>query len=113
MSRIIIAVIHNRDQQRLTHILPASRNLAERTGAALIEVFEQPTVRPHGFLFALYRRAMRWRVGRAWDRHRGIAHPPPIRSVADYLVQTLRRMNVGSRRASAVEMEVAAKHVRA
>ncbi len=113
MRRVVIAVIHNRDQRRLAHILPASRALAERTGAVLLEVFEQPAVRPHGFLFVLYRRAMRWKVGRAWDRYRGVARPPLVRQAMDYVIQTLGRMDVRSRRASAVEIEVAAKHVRA
>jgi hypothetical protein len=113
MSRISIAIIHNQDRQRLAHIQPASRALADRVGATLFEVYEQPAVRPHSFLFMFYRQAIRWRIGRQWERHRGIAPTPLIKSAIYHTIRALGRMDIRLRRSSAIEMELASKHVRA
>lgn len=113
MSRVSIAIINNQDRQRLAHILPASRALADSVGATLFEVYEQPAVTPHSIFLALYRQAIRWRIGRDWERHLGIARTPFIRSVIDHAIRTIGRMNRRFCRSSAVEMIIASKHVRA
>jgi hypothetical protein len=113
VSSISIAVIHNQDPQRLAHILPASRALADRVGATLFEVYEQPAVKTPSFFFELYRQAVYWKLNRDLERSRGIAPIPTVRSILSIAIRTPGRMSKRVRRSTAILIILTSKHVRA
>ena len=51
--KLAFVVIHNNEEQRLGHVLPACRRLAKNVGATVIEVYKQPEIKPHSRMFGL------------------------------------------------------------
>jgi len=113
MSRISIAIIHNRDPVRLAHILPAARSLVKHVGGSVFEVCEQPAVKPHGVLFVLYKWTLFSKLARDWERYRGVKQRGLMRSLADYAVLVARKVKRRHRVISAVESIIISKHVSA
>jgi hypothetical protein len=111
MSSISIAIIHNRDPRRLAHILPASRALADRVGANLFEVYEQPAIRPHSAAYVLYKQTLMWKINREWECYREIVPSPFVTSAIRHVVRAPGRLTGRARRVSAIEAILASKHI--
>lgn len=116
--RYRIALIHNQDKGRLDHIRPAIQKLADRWAGEVIEIFEQPPVRPHSRLFTFWRALCFRRADDMWRDYRQlkpkrwhsrvVSHAKLINKLA---LRTVHKRN--ERRASAIEMIVSGKHIEA
>lgn len=112
-----VAIIHNQDEKRLGHVRPACRMLAERWGADVYEVFEQPPIVVHSRLFALWRAICYRRADAIWRRHRMLLGIPlrerwlSLKSLARR--HLLSPLACKAARAGAIEMVVTAKHLKA
>jgi len=78
--KITFAVIHNHDGQRLAHVLPNCRRLAESVGGSISEVCDQPQIDPHSRVVAIARGISCWALQRQWDRHLQVERAPLMKS---------------------------------
>jgi hypothetical protein len=117
--RIAFVLIHNNDPQRLAHVRPACRALAQSFGAQVNEIFEQPEIVPLGRVATCRRHAEFELLGRRWKRYR--RQPVgPLRRWATDTTREMRHILFGRtddvarrRRAVAIDTILADKHIAA
>lgn len=117
--RFLVAVIHNKDPERLSHILPAARHLADTLGAELQEVCEQPPIVPHSAWRAYWRSVTQTMLFARWRRYIEAEAVPGLSDLARLFVRDFGRYLIPGetssrlRRFGAVDEIVTAKHVHA
>jgi hypothetical protein len=121
--KLSFVIIHNNDGRRLAHVLPECQRLAQNVGGTMVEVFEQPEIKPHSRMFALARAVSSWALNRQWEKHLGCESYPLMKSFFAHLygvwwsyygygcVTSGRVFRLC--RSGAIEMIVARKHITA
>ena len=121
MNKICIALIHNRNTERNTKIIPELEELQSlliglQFDVKLVEVAYQSEIRPHCQSMAVLRDVIYQVTALNWQRYCGVK-PSLFRHIAILLRKTFqigRYAECGNwRRSSAIEMSVADKHIRA
>ena len=95
---LLIVVIHNQDENRISHVLPNARSLAAACDGTVLEIFEQPKIDPLSVSASLLRDFRRWRIERAWRRYRLARVRPIILDVIKSFPAILRRYSSRGRR---------------
>jgi hypothetical protein len=122
MPKVILALIHNNNEDRNQVIWPLLINLKEflakkGSDSHFLDVSYQPHLTPHSGVLAFMRDFLYHFVDRDWLRYREVRSLFPLRHLSGFFVKILAkgRYSNGSawRRSSAVETALSDKHIRA
>lgn len=121
--KIVIALIHNNDENRLTYIKPKINaliiELQKEMSVDFFEVSWQPDLKPVKLRTAFFRDVMYWKLDREWNRYKKTKNNFFLIDFQSIVKNSIRKYFLNSdvarrwARACAIEMYVTDKHLRA
>ena len=123
MSKLLISLIHNNEEMRLSYIKPHINKLVsdlkETMNVQFLEISQQPDLEPVSLRLGFFRNLMYWKLNREWMSYKKTANKFFLYSFLVFIFNSIKTYafnpNISKKwlKSCAIEMIVTDKHIRA